>query len=96
MSNPFPPLVPLPDDDEPRRDDEVPTREVDGRETLDPDIDDALIDSAEADRIAATEDDDDLDDDDLLDDEDDDLLDERDDDVDDDEFDDDLLDDDDR
>ncbi|AZH78796.1 MULTISPECIES: hypothetical protein [Microbacterium] len=58
MSNPTPPLVPLPDDDH----GDVPTREVDGDETLDTDIDDALVDSAEADRAASTEDADDTDD----------------------------------
>ncbi|WP_017202358.1 hypothetical protein [Microbacterium algeriense] len=58
MSNPTPPLVPLPDDDH----GDVPTREVDGDETLDTDIDDALVDSAEADRAASTEGADDTDD----------------------------------
>lgn len=57
MSTPFPPVVPLPDDGSPRGDD-VPTREVDGREILDPDIDGGQIDSAEADRVATTGDDD--------------------------------------
>ena len=58
MSKPTPPLVPLPDDDHC----DVPTREVDGDETLDTDIDDALVDSAEADRAASTEGADDTDD----------------------------------
>jgi hypothetical protein len=55
MSNPtFPPLPPRDDDDL----DGVPTREVDGERVLDPDIDDALVDSAEADRLATGVDDD--------------------------------------
>jgi hypothetical protein len=32
----------------------VPTREVDGERVLDEDVDDSLIDSAEADRAAST------------------------------------------
>ncbi|MFJ4252317.1 hypothetical protein [Microbacterium sp. NPDC090003] len=54
MSNP-PPIPPIPslgdesDDDR----DGVPTHEVDGTEEVDPDIDGAQVDSAEADRIAA-------------------------------------------
>jgi hypothetical protein len=56
MSNPqFPPL-PLPDDD---RADDLATTDDDGETRLDPDADDELIDSADADRIAATGDDDD-------------------------------------
>ena len=58
MSNPTPPLVPLPDDDH----GDIPTLEVDGDETLDTDIDDALVDSAEADRAASTGDVDEADD----------------------------------
>ncbi|EYT58969.1 MULTISPECIES: hypothetical protein [Microbacterium] len=56
MSNPIiPPVPPVPhDDDAPN----VPTREVDGERVLDPDVDDALVDSAEADRLAAGADDD--------------------------------------
>ncbi|MFJ6531115.1 hypothetical protein [Microbacterium sp. NPDC091662] len=51
MSNPIiPPVPPIPHDDDPGA---VPTREVDGERVLDPDVDDALIDSAEADRVAA-------------------------------------------
>jgi len=52
MSNPavpFPPPLPRKDDGA----QEVPTTEVDGETTLDPDANDELIDSAEADRIAA-------------------------------------------
>lgn len=51
MSNPFPAPLPLPDDE--RRPEDPVTREVDGEETLDPDADPTLIDSAEADRLAA-------------------------------------------
>lgn len=53
MSNPTPPLVPLPDDDAP---DGVPTRELDGETVLDPDADDAEVTSVDADRIASTTD----------------------------------------
>lgn len=57
MSNPIPPIVPFPDDDDPEG---VPTKIVDGEHVPDEDIDDALVDSAEADRVAAGADDDDL------------------------------------
>lgn len=50
MSNPIPPVVPFPDDDNPEG---VPTKVVDGEHVPDTDIDDALVDSAEADRVAA-------------------------------------------
>ncbi|PRA79994.1 hypothetical protein [Microbacterium sp. MYb66] len=50
MSTPFPPVPPLPADDDA---DAVPTRDVDGERVLDPDIDDDAVDSAEADRLAA-------------------------------------------
>lgn len=50
MSNPFPLVPPLPDGEEPEG---VPTRDADGERVLDPDVDDALVDSAEADRLAA-------------------------------------------
>ena len=51
MSNPIiPPVPPVPHDEDPAG---VPTREVDGEHVLDPDVDDALVDSAEADRVAA-------------------------------------------
>lgn len=100
MSNPIPPIVPLPEDDDSTE--EVPMQEVDGREVLDPDIDETLIDSAAADRLASGADldeeedllkDDDLyDDDDDAEEEEDELLDE-DDDVGDGELDDDILDD---
>lgn len=54
MSNPIiPPVPPLPPDDDPTDPTGVPTREVDGERLLDPDVDDALVDSAEADRVAA-------------------------------------------
>ncbi|PVE92106.1 hypothetical protein [Microbacterium sp. TPD7012] len=59
MSNPIPPVVPFPDDDTP---DGVPTKEVDGEQVPDTDIDDALVDSAEADRVASGAADDDEDD----------------------------------
>lgn len=51
-NNTFPPPVPLPGDGE--RDQE-PTRDVDGEEVLDEDLDDDQVDSAEADRIASQE-----------------------------------------
>lgn len=58
MSNPIIPPLPLPDDDrltgegaaEPGVD---PTVERDGERIIDPDIDERLIDSAEADRSAS-------------------------------------------
>ena len=57
MSNPIiPPVPPIPHDDEPAG---VPTREVDGEPVLDTDVDDGLVDSAEADRVAAGADEDD-------------------------------------
>jgi hypothetical protein len=60
MSNPIiPPLPPILHDDEA----DVPTKDVDGERVLDPDADDALVDSAEADRIAAGTDEDDTHDD---------------------------------
>ncbi|AZS40286.1 MULTISPECIES: hypothetical protein [Microbacterium] len=60
MSNPIiPPLPPILHDDEA----DVPTKDVDGERVLDPDADDALVDSAEADRIAAGADEDDTHDD---------------------------------
>lgn len=55
MSNPLiPPLL----NDEPG---DVPTKDVDGEQVLDQDIDDALVDSADADRVAASAEDEDLD-----------------------------------
>lgn len=51
-NNTFPPPVPLPGDGQP---DEKPTREVDGDEVLDEDLDDDQVVSADADRIAAEE-----------------------------------------
>ncbi|MDR6200241.1 hypothetical protein QE374_002150 [Microbacterium sp. SORGH_AS428] len=50
-NNTFPPPVPLPGDGER----EQPTREVDGEDVLDPDLDADRIDSADADRIASQE-----------------------------------------
>ncbi|MDA4895900.1 hypothetical protein PFZ55_54545 [Streptomyces sp. MS2A] len=50
-NNPMLPLVPEDPDDEGIP--EAVLREEDGRETLDPDAADELVDSAEADRIAA-------------------------------------------
>ncbi|MGS0560128.1 hypothetical protein [Microbacterium aurugineum] len=56
MSNPIiPPIPPIPQDEDREG---APTQEVDGERVLDPDVDDALIDSAEADRVAAGADDD--------------------------------------
>ena len=52
MSNPNMASVPLPDDDR----DEQATVEVDGDAVLDPDIDDAQVDSASADRMASGDD----------------------------------------
>lgn len=54
MSNPPPPIPPFTGDDT----EDVPTRIVDGKEVPDPDADDAQVDSAEADRLAAEADDD--------------------------------------
>ncbi|WP_243231095.1 hypothetical protein [Microbacterium sp. CIAB417] len=51
-NNTFPPPVPLPGDGE---SDQEPTREVDGEEVLDEDLDDDQVDSADADRIASQE-----------------------------------------
>lgn len=59
MSNPLIPPLPLPDDDrltsngvtEPEVDDPAITR-PDGDRALDPDLDESLIDSAAADRLA--------------------------------------------
>jgi len=51
MSNPNIAPVPLPDDDR----DEQATMDVDGDAVLDPDIDEHLIDSASADRLASEE-----------------------------------------
>lgn len=58
MSNPLIPPVPLPDDDRAAADGTAepgidPTVEEDGERTIDPDVDDAQIDSAEADRVAS-------------------------------------------
>jgi hypothetical protein len=50
------PLLPLPEDD----DAEGATIEVDGERRLDPDADDDLIDSADADVLAAETDDEDV------------------------------------
>lgn len=61
MSNPIPPIIPIPDDD---ASDGVPTREVDGETVLDPDADGAQVTSVEADRIASTADSDPYEDDD--------------------------------
>jgi len=49
------PILPVPGDDD--ADDPV-TKEVDGEQTLDPDADDDLVDSADADRLAVQADDD--------------------------------------
>lgn len=49
MSNPNFTSVPLPDDDR----DEQATMDVDGDAVLDPDVDESLIDSASADRLAS-------------------------------------------
>jgi len=50
MSNPFPPPLPLPDDD---RAEGLATREEDGEAVLDTDADPAQTDGPEADRLAA-------------------------------------------
>lgn len=56
MSNPIiPPVPPVTHDDDAA---DVPTQDVDGERVLDPDVDDALVDSAEADRVAAGADED--------------------------------------
>ncbi len=55
----LPPIGPLDDDDETTQ--PLATREVDDERILDPDADDDLIDSAEADRLATTADDEDTD-----------------------------------
>ena len=54
MSNPIPPIFPVPDGDS---DDNPVTRVFDGEEILDPDVDDNQVDSAEADRIASIDED---------------------------------------
>ena len=54
-NNPMVPLVPEDPDDESVPDAAL-REEADGRETLDPDAADELVDSAEADRIAAERD----------------------------------------
>lgn len=51
MSNPNIVPIPLPDDE--RKD--PATMDVDGETVLDPDANDALVDSAEADRVASEE-----------------------------------------
>lgn len=51
MSNTTP-FVPLPDDDD-QAEGTSAVREQDGKVTLDPDVADELVDSAEADRLAA-------------------------------------------
>lgn len=51
MSNPNMASVPLPDDDR----DEQATVDVDGDAVLDPDVDERLVDSASADRLASRE-----------------------------------------
>lgn len=51
-NNTFPPPVPLPGDGDSDRE---PTREVDGEDLLDHDLDDDQVDSADADRIASQE-----------------------------------------
>jgi len=54
-TGPFPPPLPFDADGDPHED--APLREEDGEEVLDEDANDDLIDSAEADRIAAEGDD---------------------------------------
>lgn len=59
VAAPLPPEPVPPEHDSPAFDpDEIATRDVDGERVLDPDANDDLIDSAEADRIAAGADDD--------------------------------------
>lgn len=65
MSNPLIPPLPLPDDDRVPEEEpgtNLPTVERDGERAIDPDADDAQVESVEADRIAsgAATDDDDL------------------------------------
>lgn len=55
MSNPTPNY--LPEDPDAEADADLVTREVDGETVLDPDADPGLLDSAEADRLAAGVDD---------------------------------------
>jgi len=55
MSNPTPNY--LPEDPDAETDDDLVTREVDGQTVLDPDADPDLVDSADADRLAAGGDD---------------------------------------
>jgi hypothetical protein len=57
MSNFVPPAVP-PHDSDAFHGEDAPTKDVDGDTVLDPDANDDLVDSAEADRIAADGDDD--------------------------------------
>ncbi|WP_091234355.1 hypothetical protein [Microbacterium sp. 3J1] len=52
MSNPTPPILPLPDGGD---DQDIPQQEVDGGTVLDTDADADQIDGAEADRLAAEE-----------------------------------------
>lgn len=54
-NTPLPPAVPGGENQGADRDVD-PTREVDGREVLDEDLDDDLIDSADADQLAAGDD----------------------------------------
>ncbi len=56
MSNPTPNFIP--DDPDFEREDDLATREIDGETELDPDADPDLIDSADADRLAAEGDED--------------------------------------
>ncbi|GAB2618025.1 hypothetical protein [Pseudactinotalea suaedae] len=53
-STPTPPVVPVPDDDDEPADTLVDVGDGDDRQ-LDPDLNDDMVDSAEADRRAATE-----------------------------------------
>ncbi|WP_308492030.1 hypothetical protein [Microbacterium terrisoli] len=53
----FPPPLPFGDDDL-ERDREEPLRDADGDDVFDEDVNDDLVDSAEADRVASLEEDD--------------------------------------
>lgn len=57
MSNPLVPPLPVPDRDDAAAEPDASMIDDDGEQTLDPDVDDDLIDSAEADRLATGADD---------------------------------------
>lgn len=55
MSNTIPPIIPFPDggQDDDSVEGVVPTQEVDGELTVDPDADDSQVSSVDADRLAS-------------------------------------------